>query len=487
MKKKICTSLMAFFLMFVMTGCVKFNASMDIKKDKSMDFKIIYAFDTTYFGDEELLEEADKVKLEEEGFTVTNYSDGSMKGFTMSKNIKNIDDVSSSNDTEYSLSSLVESSDNGEYLFKVKKGLLKNTYVAKLNFDSSDSSLNDSTDVEEEYDEEIDLDVEDEYDTDIDVDTEDDLDMDFDISLDDEELEEGVDSDSDDTDFDLGSMSTAMDSMDLSFNVTLPYAAISNNATTVSDDGKTLKWELTTDGASSIEFEFELYNMTNIYIGAGLLIALVVIIIGVVISKGKGKKTLDNGYVGGQDIQNNMEQNIGRDVYQASLQSVESTAQTVPTVGMVNTVQDTVNVEQPVEPVQTEPVAPVMDIPVVEQPVSSANIMPEMEVTVQPVEPVVPVVNVSVQEQPSVEVETPVQNPVHVEQPIETVQVEPAAPVMDMPVVEQTSTISFEAPVQNPVNEVVQPVVTQEVEPSQVILNNKTETLDVNSDNQNMN
>lgn len=443
MKKKICTSLMVFFLMFMMTGCVKFNASMDIKKDKSMDFKIIYAFDTTYFGDEELLEEADKVKLEEEGFTVTDYSDGSMKGFTMSKNIKNIDNVSSTNDTEYSLSGVVESADNDEYLFKVKKGLLKNKYTAKLNFDSSDSSLNDSSDTEKS-DEDIDLDLEDDYEL------EDDSDMDFDFSLDDEELDEETESDSGDTDFDFDNLSSGMSSMDLSFNVTLPYAAISNNATTVSDDGKTLKWELTTDDASSIEFEFELYNMTNIYVGVGLLVALVVIVI-VIMSKGKGKKTLDSGNVSTQNIQNNMEQNIGRDVYQASLQSVENSVQTTAsTITATNTVQST-------------PVAPVMDIPVVEQP-STMNF------------------------------EAPVQNPVNeVVQSVENVQSTPVVPVMNTPVVEQPSVQDFEEPkmvepiIENSVKETIQPVVTPVVEPSQVILDNQTETLDVNSDNQNMN
>ena len=47
--------------------------------------------------------------------------------------------------------------------------------------------------------------------------------------------------------------------------------------------------------------------------------------------------------------------------------------------------------------------------------------------------------------------------------------------------------MSFEAPDQDQVNEVTQPVVTSTFEQSQVILNNQTEALNVNSDNQNMN
>lgn len=314
--KKLCKFFIVMFSVIVMTGCVKFNASMDIKKDKSMDFTIIYAFDTTYFGDEELLDDSDKEELEDNGFSVSDYVDGSMKGFTISKNIKNIDDVSSIEDTEYSLSGIIDSQDENKYLFKVKKGLFKNTYIANLNFDSSDSSLNDSSDVEDDSTiEDYDYSIED------------------DDTLNDEseyDIEE-YDTFEDETAYDIEDQydfSGMMDSMDLSFNVTLPYAAISNNATTVSDDGKTLKWELTTDDISSMEFEFELYNMTNIYICIGLIILIIIII--VMIVKRNGKKSVntrytDSGDLNRQPAQDDIAQNIGRDVYESSLQSVENT------------------------------------------------------------------------------------------------------------------------------------------------------------------
>lgn len=308
--KKLCKFFIVMFSVIVMTGCVKFNASMDIKKDKSMDFTIIYAFDTTYFGDEELLDDSDKEELEDNGFSVSDYVDGSMKGFTISKNIKNIDDVSSIEDTEYSLSGIIDSQDENKYLFKVKKGLFKNTYVANLNFDSSDSSLNDSSDVEDyDYSIEDDDTLNDESEYDI----------------------EGYDTFADETAYDIEDQydfSGMMDSMDLSFNVTLSYASISNNATTVSDDGKTLKWELTTNDISSMEFEFELYNMTNIYICIGLTILIIIII--VMIARSNGKKSVntrytDSGDLNRQPAQDDIAQNIGRDVYESSLQSVENT------------------------------------------------------------------------------------------------------------------------------------------------------------------
>lgn len=247
MKRKIGSFVMILFLIFTMTGCVKFNANMDIKKDKSMDFKIIYAFDTNYFGDKELLTDENKDKLKSAGFTVTDYLDGTMKGFIISRNVKNIDYVSSEIDTEYSLSGMLEDNSSNPYVFKVKKGLFKNTYVAKLSFDSSDSSLSDdSKDSNEEED----------------------------YTSDDE--------------FDFGGM---MGSMDLSFNVNLPYGVINSNATKTSEDGKTLTWTLTTNNESLMEFEFELYNMSVIYIVSGIIIILIVFIVFMIIRKRNNKKT----------------------------------------------------------------------------------------------------------------------------------------------------------------------------------------------------
>lgn len=133
-------------LVLILTGCVKFNANMDIKKDKSMDFSIIYAVDTSVFGEQQVLDDDQKKELENQGFTVTDYSQGNMKGFTISKKIKNIDDVSSTEDVEYDLSGILDDKSKGGYIFKVKKGIFKNTYIAKFRFDSSDSNLSSSTD-----------------------------------------------------------------------------------------------------------------------------------------------------------------------------------------------------------------------------------------------------------------------------------------------------------------------------------------------------
>lgn len=254
MKKNIKFTILLILLVISLTGCVKFNSTMEIKKDKSMDYKIIYAFDKSLFGDQEILTSDDKKELENKGFTVSNYVDGNMKGFKVSKNIKNIDDVSSTNDATYDLSGLLDSNKSESKVFKVKKGLLKNTYTASFKFDSSDSDLNNSTS--------------------------NDTTIDNDFTIDDNNT-------TTDSDFDFSSMNT---NMDLSFNVKLPYKAISSNATTKKNDDKELSWNLSSTGEDKIEFSFALYNMTNIYICGGVIVLLIIIVIVSILNKGKKNK-----------------------------------------------------------------------------------------------------------------------------------------------------------------------------------------------------
>lgn len=254
MKKNIKLTALLTLLVISLTGCVKFNSTMEIKKDKSMDYKIIYAFDKSLFGDQEILTSDDKKELKNKGFTVSNYVDGNMKGFKVSKNIKNIDDVSSTNDATYDLSGLLDSNKSESKVFKVKKGFLKNTYTASFKFDSSDSDLNNSTS--------------------------NDTTIDNDFTTDDNNT-------TTDSDFDFSNINT---NMDLSFNVKLPYKAISSNATTKKNDDKELSWNLSSTGEDKIEFSFALYNMTNIYICGGVIVLLIIIVIVSILNKGKKNK-----------------------------------------------------------------------------------------------------------------------------------------------------------------------------------------------------
>ncbi len=250
----------------LVTGCVQVNGTIEIKKDKSMDLVMIEAINSSLAGDQDIMEAEDKSELEKSGYKVEEYTNGSNKGYKISKHYDNIDDISSVDEKEVDLSSTED-----QMHFTVKKGFLKNTYKAKIKFDikndideaikNGDTSLDDSN-----YDEGEDLTLDDESgmnDT-----TGDDEDFDFDPSL-------------------------LTGNMDLSFEVKLPYKVINTNATTKDDDGKTLKWNLASSDVDSISFEFFLYNMTNIYILAGGVALIIIAVIVIVVVSGRKKDQIN--------------------------------------------------------------------------------------------------------------------------------------------------------------------------------------------------
>ena len=242
----------------ISTGCVKFNANMNIKKDKSMDFSIIYALDKTYFNGENSLKEEQFKEVEKEGFTITKYSEGNFEGFKLVKKVNNIDEVSSEDDAEYNLSGLMNNNTENKYIFKVVKGEKSNIYYAKFKFDSNDSGLNmDDNTSSEEFDDEI-------------------------------MPDEAKDASNSLDNMDFSGM---MQGLDLSFNVTLPYSAISSNATTKDSDNKNLSWKLTTEKSEYIEFSFELPNnvggvdMKVVYIGIGVLAIIIIVLLILILNK----------------------------------------------------------------------------------------------------------------------------------------------------------------------------------------------------------
>lgn len=218
------------------------------------------------------------MNLKKNGYKVENYTNGNNKGYKISKHYDNIDDISSVDEKEVDLSGTED-----QMHFTVKKGFLKNTYKAKIKFDikndldeaikNGDTSLDDSN-----YDEGEDLTLDD---TDLSGD---------DLALDDESGMNDTTGDDEDFDFDP---SLITGNMDLSFEVKLPYKVINTNATTKDDDGKTLKWNLTSSDVDSISFEFFLYNMTNICILAGGVALIIIAVIVIVVVSGRKKDQIN--------------------------------------------------------------------------------------------------------------------------------------------------------------------------------------------------
>lgn len=274
--KKVKYLLLLVLFAIITTGCVKFNATMDIKKDKSMDFSIIYAFDKTILGEGNGVKEEDLAKAKKEGYEVTKYSEGNYEGFKLVKKIANIDEISSEEDVIFDLSGIDEASEDNKYMFKVVKGSDKNTYTAKFKFTADTSSL-----MEEETDDTGANEIAnpDEYEG-----------MDGTMAVPDEDI--SLTTDGSDLD-----MSALMQSMDLTFSVNLPNSALSSNATTKENDNKKLTWKLTGEGEQFIEFSFELSNKNNsdmmLYLAVGAAVVVFLILLGVLIMKKKKNNTLE--------------------------------------------------------------------------------------------------------------------------------------------------------------------------------------------------
>lgn len=452
---KILKVLLVVIMAFTLSGCVKFNQTMEIKKDGTMNYNLIYAANKSLLqGQDNIFEEDDIKQLQEKGFTVTDYEDDKMKGVTISRNGILVDSISSDDkNAVYELTSVVsdDKKDNSK-LFYVKKGFLKNTYVANFKFDSSSASDRSNINMRNEDGKEDDFTKDDMTSEDI-----------FDTT------DDG--SDSTDNDSDMSAlMDQYMKNMDLKFIVKLPYAAISNNATTKSSDNKELTWDLTKiTKDDSIKFEFSLYNVTNIVI----LVAGVVLVVAVVffiIKKKKGKggnapvvaadtnnvnNPVNNGVINPFPVQNNTVQagamqtnpELGQNGVPISAPVMPNEMQSVPTTpmdsvavpGMMPSTPEAAPVTPTMEnvtPTET-PVVPSTPVAPVETPVVPSTPVASVETPVVPSTPVastmtpeVAVVNPeAVPATPTIETATPVEAPVIPNAPVSAEVVPQAAEV----------------------------------------------------------
>ena len=77
----------------------------------------------------------------------------------------------------------------------------------------------------------------------------------------------------------------------ITFTVTLPNKPISHNADSVSEDGKTLTWNLTTNSQQAIDFEFSFLNLPLIIAISGVCLLVIIVVIVLVVKGKKRSKT----------------------------------------------------------------------------------------------------------------------------------------------------------------------------------------------------
>ena len=261
MKKKILSIFSLAIMTLFATGCMKIHTNMDIKKDKSMDFSIVYGIDTSYVQNENILTDEEKKEFEQHGFSFSEYSEDTVKGFIIRKQFKNIDEISVNADAEYNLAELLNGKNSETYMFQIKKGFFKNTYTAKFNLNMADLNVPETNNRYNDFFNNSDT-------------------SDVNMSLDEDEIDDTLDNNDNNT---QDIENTIISNLDIKFNVTLPYPAKSNNASLASDNDKEISRNLANTSLDTIEFEFELYNIRNVYIFIGFVIVLLIVIINIII------------------------------------------------------------------------------------------------------------------------------------------------------------------------------------------------------------
>lgn len=456
-------------ILTTMTGCVKYKNTMTINNDKSMNFegtyiindKVIDAIKSMGSGGETTIEEnINKDKLKERGITISDKKENGYTGVSFSKKYDNIDKVSNDAGKEVIISDYLDDNFDDSILFKVEKGFLKNKYTAKFSFNSevttddgdltsyapsnneqlamgsgldgntatipSNGTTNDKTN-DKTNDNTVKAPGTNDNSTTV---------------IDDNQ---GNNTGTDDDDYDKAyeELSKLANEMEFSFTVNLPSTPISNNATKTDNGGKTLVWNIESNKVTTIEFAFELKNMTNYYIlyggiAAGVIIVIVIIIM--IINKGKK----------GKEVVPAQNEPIHAD-YDPSI------AAAIPNPALVNGGQTT-NVNNEVAsttPVTNEPTQTVQQSPV------------------QPQTPV----QIEAPAEPKVEVSEPVQEPVN--GPIGNTNTEPQAHIIPEVTVEPQVVIPETEPTfVTPDNIKEEPIVIPEEKPEIKI--DAPKTIDMN-------
>ena len=439
MKKNLKIMLLVLAVGLLTTGCMEEKISIAINNDKSMNFNMYMSLDlkamqelADSFGgtneemtDEEYLncvdendgdatnciepgssssssfdiddikdsiEEGTLKELEEKGYTVTQNVTSNKMEVNISKTYSNIEDVSSNEDVNFNFE------DGNEKFFKIEKGFLEDKYTFHMVNNSQDNSIDNSG-----------------------------------LNFDTESIDPSI----------LTSM------IDISVEMTLPKESISNNATSVSNDKKTLTWNLVANENKDILVTFALPNSNKnliIYGGIGIAVLLILIILIVFISKSKKKKSKDGLNQGSNISQESISQNI------ASNQPVVNQNINEQTIGQT---MNNGPISMPINGEELTPVSPILQSVEPTPVVNQTPIVSEAPAVEQSVEPA-PVVN---------------QTPIVAEAPAVEQSVEPAPVVDQTPIVPEAPAV--EQSIEHGLTSTSQPVTENDV--------NK-----INSDLQNM-
>lgn len=207
----------------LLTGCIKENQTMIVKKDGSMDLVWIIATVKDIESSSSMLEEEQIKDYKKMGYTVEPYETEDYKGVTLKLHINSIDDVSTLDAPMYKLTQDVPNPDLLE-LFQLEDRLFVKKYKASYNVATSDTE-------EEKTSEQM----------------------------------EAIFS------------AIKMYGGELVFNLEVPYKITSSNATTINSEQTKASWDYLMMEDSTIDFEFIMYNQTA-FLFAGIIGILLLLV-----------------------------------------------------------------------------------------------------------------------------------------------------------------------------------------------------------------
>lgn len=300
--KRIYKIIALFIIIISCSACAKDETIMTINNDKSLNIEVNLGYPV---GSTKII---DIAKLKDNagsiGYFVDSYHDNMFSGYRLSKKIKNINDVSTKENINLNLADIITGKIDDSKLFKVDKGFFKNTYYANFTYDFKEiyqytpkiylfgSELNSNTsDIKNyinEYIKKKNYNIElVEYEVLTNPDN-------FNIMNNtitnlnetykgipiviindkiinyNENIKDSIALEIDNI-FNTGIYSDVFDenldtSYELTYVVNLPSRAISNNATTSTDDNKTLIWTCNYFSDNKIEYSFSMFNISSIII-----------------------------------------------------------------------------------------------------------------------------------------------------------------------------------------------------------------------------
>ena len=244
--KSILVVVLILIIPLLLTGCLKGDFHVKINRDGSADLNYKIGFNSYLISmlesaddsDEDIIESLKK-DLEDEGFEVTYYKENDISGVIAKKHQESLDDLSidifqqnltaETNGSEANAAEI----DSNINKITVNKGFFQNEYIVKANFDLTSMQTENNN-------------------------------------------SEGTEGDT--NQLGKGIADAMLNQIDLNFILTLPVKPENHNASQVTNEGKTLTWNLKPGANNEVKVEAKVLNFRNmslLIVGLLVLIALI--------------------------------------------------------------------------------------------------------------------------------------------------------------------------------------------------------------------